>query len=97
MPAITTDVSYPAAYPESIAVGAVTDFGCRANYSQYGSALAFVAPSNGGNSGITTTDRTGSAGYDTDRQLHVDLRRHLVCDAAVLGHRRTPAFAATRA
>ena len=65
VPAITTDVSYPAAYPESIAVGAVTDFGCRANYSQYGSALAFVAPSNGGNSGITTTDRTGPAGYDT--------------------------------
>ena len=65
VPAITTDVSYPAAHPESIAVGAVTDFGCRANYSQYGSALAFVAPSNGGNSGITTTDRTGSAGYDT--------------------------------
>ncbi len=58
-------MSYPAAYPESIAVGAVTDFGCRSNYSQYGPELAFVAPSNGGYSSITTTDRTGTAGYNT--------------------------------
>jgi subtilisin family serine protease len=65
VPAITTDVAYPAAHPESIAVGASTDFDCRAPYSEYGPALAFVAPSNGGLSSITTTDRTGSAGYDT--------------------------------
>jgi subtilisin family serine protease len=63
VPAIYTDVSYPAAHPESIAVGAVTDFGCRSNYSQYGAALAVTAPSNGGISGITTTDRSGAAGY----------------------------------
>ncbi len=65
VPTITTPVAYPAAHPESIAVGAITDFGCRANYSEYGPELAFVAPSNGGYSSITTTDRTGTAGYNT--------------------------------
>ncbi len=65
VPHITTAVSYPAAHPESIAVGAVTDFACRADYSEYGADLDLVAPSDGGSSSITTTDRTGSAGYDT--------------------------------
>jgi subtilisin family serine protease len=65
VPVIDTAVEYPAAHPESIAVGAVTDIGCRSAYSQYGPELDVVAPSNGGVSGITTTDRTGSAGYNT--------------------------------
>ncbi|MBI4917566.1 MAG: VCBS repeat-containing protein [Acidobacteria bacterium] len=65
VPTIVTDVSYPAAFPETIAVGATSDFDCRSNYSQYGPDLDVVAPSNGGNAAITTTDRTGSAGYDT--------------------------------
>jgi len=65
VPYVDPAVGYPAAHPESIAVGAVTDLGCRSAYSQYGPELAVVAPSNGGASGITTTDRTGSAGYNT--------------------------------
>jgi subtilisin family serine protease len=70
VPRVTPRVSYPAAHPEAIAVGASTNFDCRAAYSQFGPELDFVAPSNGGptnpiNLGIVTTDRTGSAGYDS--------------------------------
>ena len=65
VPWFTTGVSYPAAHPESIAIGASTDFDCRAEYSQYGTALDLVAPSNGGSLSVTTTDRTGTAGYST--------------------------------
>jgi hypothetical protein len=48
-----------------IAVGASTNTNVRASYSQYGSQLDFLAPSNGGTFGTITTDRTGSAGYNT--------------------------------
>ncbi len=67
VPAVATGISYPAAYPESIAVGATTNFDCRSHYSQYGPELDLVAPSSGGffNLGIDTTDRMGSAGYTT--------------------------------
>ena len=67
VPFIDTGVSYPAAYPESIAVGSSSNFDCRSNYSQYGPELAFVAPSDGGvlNLGIDTTDRMGTAGYNS--------------------------------
>lgn len=61
----STAVSYPANLSSTIAVGASTDWNCRSDYSQYGSALDFVAPSGGGYAGITTTDRTGTAGYNT--------------------------------
>lgn len=66
VPYVDLGVAYPAAHPESIAVGASTNFDCRSDYSQFGPELAFVAPSNGGplNLGIDTTDRTGTAGYD---------------------------------
>ena len=63
-PLIVTDVAYPAAFPESIAVGASSDLDCRSAYSQYGSALSFVAPSSGGYTDITTTDRMGPFGYN---------------------------------
>lgn len=56
-------VGYPASNPNTIAVGASTDFDYRADYSQYGALLDFVAPSDGGLATITTTDRTGPAGY----------------------------------
>lgn len=46
-----------------IAVGAVTDGGQRALYSESCSALFVTAPSNGGAEGITTTDLVGSQGY----------------------------------
>jgi subtilisin family serine protease/subtilisin-like proprotein convertase family protein len=57
-------IAYPARYPGMIAIGASTDGDVRSGYSQYGPEIAFVAPSNGGRAGITTTDRVGSAGYD---------------------------------
>jgi len=66
VPGVVNGVSYPAAYPESIAVGASSNQDCRSYYSQYGSEVAFVAPSNAGplNLAIETTDRTGATGYD---------------------------------
>ncbi|MCX8050133.1 MAG: S8 family serine peptidase [Methylohalobius sp.] len=65
-PDVVPGVSYPAAYPESIAVGASSDLDCRSYYSQFGEDLDFVEPSNGGffNRDIYTTDRTGFWGYD---------------------------------
>ena len=59
-------VGYPAAFPEAIAVGASTNFDCRAGYSQFGQEVDVVAPSSGGplNLRVTTTDRTGTDGYD---------------------------------
>ncbi|MFN3919121.1 MAG: S8 family serine peptidase [Methylohalobius sp.] len=68
VPLIADGVLYPAAFPESIAVGASTDRDCRAYYSQFGPELDLVEPSNGGpffNRAIFTTDRTGGAGYDS--------------------------------
>ena len=58
------EVSYPASNTYAIAVGACTDSATRSYYSQYGPKLDFVAPSNGGEKGITTTDRMGEAGDD---------------------------------
>jgi subtilisin family serine protease/subtilisin-like proprotein convertase family protein len=62
-PAVT-GVSFPASLPSVIAIGASTDGDRRSGYSQYGPELDFVAPSNGGRAGITTTDRAGTVGYD---------------------------------
>ncbi len=61
-------IGYPASHPDTIAVGASSDFDFRSDYSQYavapnGDTLDFVAPSGGGRSGVQTTDRSGSAGY----------------------------------
>jgi subtilisin family serine protease len=58
------EVTYPANNVHAIAVGACTDAAVRSYYSQYGPKLDFVAPSNGGEKGITTTDRMGAAGDD---------------------------------
>jgi len=49
----------------SIAVAATTDSGTQAWYSEPGANLLVNAPSNGGASGITTTDLMGSYGYDS--------------------------------
>ncbi len=51
-------VAYPASHPDTIAVGASTNFDYRADYSRYGFGLDFVAPSKGGSESIHTTDRT---------------------------------------
>lgn len=45
-------------------VGAVDSAGAYSYYSTPCSCLLVSAPSNGGNLGITTTDRTGAAGYN---------------------------------
>ncbi len=60
-----SSVSYPASLDSTIAVGATGDTGARSSYSQYGTALDFVAPGGDGpNDGwIWTTDRTGGDGY----------------------------------
>lgn len=47
----------------TIGVGAVEDDGVRSYYSEPGANLLVVAPSDGGSSGITTTDIEGSGGY----------------------------------
>lgn len=49
-------VAFPALEPEIIAVGASTNLGKRAFYSQYGPEIDFVAPSDGGTLNIFTTD-----------------------------------------
>lgn len=62
-------IAYPASLSSTIpgvcAVGASTDCNYRADYSQYGAGLDFVAPSSGGFNGIYTTDRQGEAGYNS--------------------------------
>ncbi|MBK6903548.1 MAG: S8 family serine peptidase [Saprospirales bacterium] len=57
-------VDYPANLASVIAVGAVTNQGVRSSYSNYGSDLDIVAPSNGA-AGVRTTDRMGAPGYNT--------------------------------
>ncbi|MBE7495663.1 MAG: choice-of-anchor D domain-containing protein [Verrucomicrobiaceae bacterium] len=61
--ALPTEVAYPSSHPNTIAVGASSDFDFRSDYSRHGSALDLVCPSSGGRSGIYTTDRTGADGY----------------------------------
>lgn len=63
----TGDNSNYDAYANSrytIAVGASTNTGVQASYSEDGANLLVNAPSNGGSLGITTTDLTGASGYD---------------------------------
>ncbi len=49
----------------AIAVAASTNYGRRSSYSEKGANILVNAPSNGGTMAITTTDRTGSAGYES--------------------------------
>ncbi|MGC9323950.1 MAG: S8 family serine peptidase [Desulfomonilia bacterium] len=49
----------------TIAVAATTNFGSRSTYSEKGANILVNAPSNGGTRQITTTDRSGSAGYES--------------------------------
>lgn len=51
-----SSVDYPARLTEAIAVGASTDKGTLASYSNRGAEISVVAPSSGGVSGIYTTD-----------------------------------------
>ena len=49
-------IRFPASIPAAIAVGASTNLGLRANYSNYGEGIDFVAPSSGGTKRVFTTD-----------------------------------------
>jgi subtilisin family serine protease len=49
-------IGFPARHPNAIAIGATTDQGKRASYSNVGRELAVAAPSSGGVQGIFTTD-----------------------------------------
>jgi subtilisin family serine protease len=69
---LTLAVGYPASHPDTIAVGACTDFDYRSDYSQYGVGLDFLAPSSGGFGDVATTDRTGSDGYDAGGDYCLD-------------------------
>ena len=57
-------ISFPASYSNAIAVGACNNLGKQSPYSQYGNGIDFVAPSNGGSLGITTTDVAAPSGYN---------------------------------
>lgn len=61
-------VDYPANLSSVVAVGAVTNQGVRSSYSNYGSALDLVAPSNGA-AGVRTIDRMGSPGYNSGNYM----------------------------
>ncbi|MEL6987333.1 MAG: S8 family serine peptidase, partial [Bacteroidota bacterium] len=61
-------VDYPAYNSNVIAVGAFANTGIRSAYSNYGSALDIMAPSNnvgGPGAGVRTTDRMGGPGYNS--------------------------------
>jgi len=49
----------------TVTVAALANTGQLASYSTPGAAVIVAAPSDGGTLGITTTDRTGAAGYST--------------------------------
>ncbi len=53
---------------ETIAIGAVTNEGVQAPYSESGANLVGVAPSDGGTLRITTVDRRGADGYNNGRR-----------------------------
>ncbi|MCB2155419.1 S8 family serine peptidase [bacterium] len=63
VPSVNTAVSYPASQADAIAVGSATDNDYRSSYSEYGSNLDFVAPSNGGWNDVWTLDPTGTVGW----------------------------------
>ncbi len=57
-------IVFPASHPNTIAVGASTNFDYRADYSRYGTGIDFVAPGGGNFMKLVTTDRTGYDGRD---------------------------------
>ncbi|AJC73966.1 peptidase S8 [Pseudothermotoga hypogea DSM 11164 = NBRC 106472] len=59
----SSGIDYPAAYPETIAVGAVTIDARRASYSDYGPELDVVAPGGDENQAILSTYRGGAYVY----------------------------------
>jgi subtilisin-like proprotein convertase family protein/subtilisin family serine protease len=67
-PALSNPAASANTIPGVIAVGATNNRGERSNYSNYGTGLDFVTPSNDSRAGylaIDTTDRVSSAGYSS--------------------------------
>ncbi|MBC2606941.1 S8 family serine peptidase [Pelagicoccus albus] len=54
-------ISYPSNLSTVLSIGASSKTGSKASFSQYGTGLEFLAPGQA----VTTTDRTGSAGYSS--------------------------------
>ncbi len=70
-----------ASYDKVVAVGACTDQGRRAYYSDYGPELDVCAPSSGGEtSGIWTTDYMGAEGYNPGGVSFGDAAGNYTCD-----------------
>ncbi|HDZ20622.1 hypothetical protein LCGC14_0692520 [marine sediment metagenome] len=59
--------------PNTITVAALGSNGTFASYSNYGASVFVTAPSSGSSFGITTTDRTGSSGYNPSDDTFPDL------------------------
>lgn len=60
-------ISYPASLANVNAVGATTNLGTKASFSNFGSALDLATPG----VGILSTDRTGTAGYTSGSEATV--------------------------
>ncbi|MCA9291738.1 MAG: S8 family serine peptidase, partial [Phycisphaerales bacterium] len=54
-------IAYPSSLASVNAIGAMAPTGVKASFSQYGTGIAFCAPGQG----IASTDRVGSAGYES--------------------------------
>jgi len=65
-------VAFPANDPGTVAVGASTDLGTSAEYSNCGPELSVVAPSSGGNRRIFTTDLSQPGRGFSPGDLHTD-------------------------
>lgn len=74
-PTVETSIAYPSSlstsYAGTCAVGASTDCDRRSDYSEYGTGLDFLAPSNGGWNDIVTLDPRGTVGWNsTDYKMN---------------------------
>ena len=71
-------LAYPASAPHVLAVGATTDSGCLASYSNYGQGLDLVAPGGGGDAHVVDDPhcqpgRTGAPIYQLTRAVPPEL------------------------
>jgi serine protease len=71
-------LAYPASVPHVLAVGATTESGCLANYSNYGQGLDLVAPGGGGDAHVADDPhcrpgRTGAPIYQVTRAVLPEL------------------------
>jgi subtilisin family serine protease len=64
----TEGMGFPARLSSVNAVGSASRNGTKSSFSSYGNGIAFVAPGQS----IYTTDRTGSAGYNSTNWVTID-------------------------